>query len=208
MKILLVNSSAHLQGCTYTALMEVARTLEECGAEWELLQLGGEPLRDCIGCGGCAKKGEGQCVFDDDVVNDLIRKAREADGFVFGTPVYYAHPSGRLMSFMDRVFYSAGAAFRFKPAACVFSARRAGSVCSMDVVNKHFSICSMPIVSSNYWNHVFGNSPKEVEEDAEGLMTMKNIGKNMAWLLKCIEAGKAAGIAAPDNEKITTNFVR
>lgn len=205
MKVILVNGSSRKEGSTKRALLEVERALNAEGIETENFFIGTEPIADCLACLSCRKTGK--CVFDDKV-NEFAALAKDADGFVFGSPVYYAHPSGRLMSFMDRVFYSAGAAFRFKPAACVFSARRAGSVCSMDVVNKHFSICSMPIVSSNYWNHVFGNSPKEVKEDAEGLMTMKNIGKNMAWLLKCIEAGKAAGIAAPDNEKITTNFVR
>jgi multimeric flavodoxin WrbA len=122
--------------------------------------------------------------------------------------VYYAHPSARLMTFMDRAFHSNSAVFRYKPAAAVFSARRAGSVASMDVVNKYFTINSMPIVSSTYWNHVFGNQPEQVQQDKEGLMTMYNMGKNMAWLLKCIDLGKRSGIDHPENEKVATNFIR
>ena len=127
---------------------------------------------------------------------------------MFGSPVYYAHPSARLLAVMDRAFYSGGRSFMFKPAAAVLSARRAGQPASMDVINKHFSICSMPIVSSTYWNHVFGNTPEEVLQDKEGLMTMYNLGKNMAWLLRCIELGKGNGVCPPHNEKIKTNFAR
>ena len=209
MKILLVNSSAHLMGCTYTALMEVAHTLEACGAEWELFQLGGDPLRDCIGCGGCARKGDGQCVFDDDVVNDLIRKAREADGFVFGTPVYYAHPSGRLLSALDRAFYAGGSAFAHKPGFAVASARRAGTTASLDAVLKHLTINQMPVVSSTYWPMVHGNAPEEVLQDKEGLQTMRNAGRNLVWLISCIQAGAQAGIQPPVAERDSrTNFIR
>lgn len=205
MKVILVNGSSRKSGCTDRALIEIERALNEEGIETQRYFIGNDPVADCTACRSCAKTGK--CVINDRV-NEFTELARSADGFVFGSPVYYAHPSGRLLSFMDRAFYSGGSAFRFKPAAAVFSARRAGSVCSMDVINKHFSICSMPIVSSTYWNHVFGNTPAEVEQDAEGLMTMRNIGKNMAWLLKCIEQGKVAGIEHPENEKVTTNFVR
>lgn len=127
---------------------------------------------------------------------NLWRKQGLQDGFVFGSPVYFAHPSGRLLTFMDRAFYSGGAAFQFKPAAAVLSARRAGTTASFDVINKYFTICSMPVVSSTYWNHVYGVRPEEVAEDKEGLMTMYNIGKNMAWLLKCVELGKENGLSA------------
>lgn len=209
MKILLVNSSAHQEGCTYTALMEIAHTLEECGAEWEMVQLGGGPLRDCIGCGGCAKKGDGLCVFSDDVVNDLIRKAQEADGFVFGTPVYYAHPSGRLLSALDRAFYAGGAAFAHKPGFAVASARRAGTTASLDVILKHLTINQMPVVSSTYWPMVHGNTPAEVLQDKEGLQTMRNAARNLVWLVSCIQAGKQAGISAPQAERGSrTNFIR
>lgn len=205
MKVLLTNGSSRRQGCTGEALREVERALNENGIETELFFIGNEALPDCIACRKCREIG--RCVFDDKV-NEFVQKAREADGFVFGSPVYYAHPSGRLLSFMDRAFYSGGAAFQFKPAAAVLSARRAGTTASFDVINKYFTICSMPVVSSTYWNHVYGAQPEEVAEDKEGLMTMRNIGKNMAWLLKCIALGKENGLTHPDNEKVLTNFTR
>ena len=206
-KVLLLNGSSREQGCTYTALKEVAGALEKEGIETEIFQLGGEAIRDCIGCGACSKLGK--CVFDDDQVNAFAAKAKEADGFVFGTPVYYAHPSGRILSFLDRVFYSGGGAFAFKPGAAVASARRAGTTASLDVLNKYFTISRMPVVSSNYWNMVHGNKPEEVLQDLEGLQIMRGIGQNMAWMIKCIEAGKAAGIGYPQPEaKVRTNFIR
>lgn len=206
-RVLLVNGSSKEKGCTYTALCEVARTLENEGIETEIFQLGGNALRDCIGCGSCGRLGK--CVFDDDSVNRFVEKAREADGFVFGTPVYYAHPSGRILSFLDRVFYSGGSALAFKPGAAVASARRAGTTASLDVLNKYFTINRMPVVSSNYWNMVHGNTPEEVRQDQEGLQIMRTIGQNMAWLIRCIEAGKAAGIDYPQTEaKVKTNFIR
>lgn len=206
-KVLLINGSGNAHGCTFTALSEVAGMLNQEGIETEIIQLGKEPIRDCIGCGACAKLGH--CVFEDDLVNEVAEKARHADGFVFGTPVYYAHPSGRILSFLDRLFYSAGGAFAFKPAAGVASARRAGTTASLDVLNKYFTIARMPVVSSNYWNMVHGNTPEEVKQDLEGLQIMRGIGQNMAWMIKCIEAGKAAGIACPQTEqKVRTNFIR
>ena len=205
MKVLLVNGSSRENGCTAAALSEVARALHEEGIETENFFIGNQPLPDCIACRKCRETGK--CVFDD-AANALAAKAAECDGFVFGSPVYYAHPSARLLTVMDRAFYSGGRNFAFKPAAAVFSARRAGSVASMDVVNKYFTIQSMPIVSSTYWNHVFGNRPEEVMQDKEGLKTMYNIGKNMAWLLECIQLGKEHGVSAPENKKLNTNFIR
>ena len=166
---------------------------------------GNEALSDCIACRKC--RTSGKCVFDD-AVNVFVEKAKQADCFVFGSPVYFAHPSARLMAFMDRAFYSCGSAFAFKPAAAVLSARRAGTTASLDVINKYFTICSMPVVSSTYWNHVYGQQPEEVKEDKEGLMTMNNIGKNMAWLLKCIAYGRQNGLCHPENQKVLTNFIR
>lgn len=206
-KVLLVNGSCNEMGCTYTALTEVAAALEKEGLETEIFQLGREAIRDCVGCGGCRKLG--RCVFDDDAVNGFVDKAGKADGFVFGTPVYYAHPSGRILSFLDRAFYSGGSAFACKPGACVASARRAGTTASLDVLNKYFTINRMPVVSSNYWNMVHGNTPDEVHKDLEGLQIMRGIGQNMAWIIKCIEAGRAAGIECPKPEaKVRTNFIR
>lgn len=207
MKVLLFNGSNKPKGCTYTALSDIAKILEAEGIETEILNIGALPVRDCIGCNKCAETNS--CIFNDDMVNEWVKKARLADGFVFGTPVYYAHPSGRILSAMDRMFYSGGNAFRHKPSAVIASARRGGTTASLDVLAKHLSINEMPIVSSTYWNMVHGNTPEEVLEDTEGMQTMRNIGRNMAWLLKCIELGKEANITAPISERgIRTNFIR
>lgn len=206
MKVLLINSSAHEKGCTYRALSEVAKSLNKEGIETKIVQLK-DPINDCIGCGACKKTGE--CIIKNDMVNDFVKKAKDFDGFVFGSPVYYAHPSGRLLSFMDRIFYSGSSAFAYKPAAAVVSARRGGTTASLDVIMKHFMINKMPVISSSYWNMVHGNKPEQVEEDLEGLQTMRMLGQNMAWILKCIEAGKNNGISVPvPEEKIWTNFIR
>ena len=207
MKVLLVNGSAKVHGNTARALAEVAGALEADGIETEVFQLGAKPIRDCIDCQCCRTQGGG-CVFDDDVVNELIAAAREADGFVFGSPVYYAHPSGRILSVLDRAFYAGGDAFAHKPSAAVAVARRGGTSTTFDVLNKYLTINQMPVVSSTYWNNVFGRNPDEAEQDAEGLATMRNIGHNMAWLLRCIQAGAAAGIEPPVAEHAHTNFIR
>lgn len=205
MKVLLLNGSSRSNGCTAAALREVARALKEEGVETETVFIGNDPLPDCIACRRCREIGK--CVFDD-IVNEFVEKAKGADGFVFGSPVYYAHPSARLLTVMDRAFYSGGRYFSFKPAASVLSARRAGTTASFDVINKYFTINSMPVVSSTYWNHVYGQQPEEVQEDLEGLATMYNIGKNMAWMIKCIALGKEQGVPAPENKKVLTNFIR
>ena len=208
---MLVNGSPHKAGCTYRALEEVARTLEENGVEAEIFWIGPKPVGGCVACGGCGIKGA--CVFDD-AVNEFRAKAAEADGFIFGAPVHYAHAAGSLLAFMDRLFYSNGRAgqpnvFRFKPAAAVTSARRGGTTAALDDIQKFFTISQMPIVSSRYWNNVHGSSAEQVEQDEEGLWTMRQLGRNMAWLLKCIEAGRAAGVKLPEQEAgIWTNFVR
>ena len=207
MKVLLLNGSPRADGCTYTALCEIAKILNNEGIETEIMQIGNGTIRDCIACGGCA--GKDRCVFNDDIVNILIDKAKTSDGFVFGTPVYYAHPSGRIQSVLDRAFYSGGGAFAHKPGAVIASARRAGTTASLDVLTKHLTICQMPVVSSTYWNMVHGNSAKEVVQDLEGMQVMRNLARNMAWLLKCIELGKKNGIDAPKAEaKYYTNFIR
>lgn len=208
MKVLLINGSARKDGCTFTALSEAAKSLELNGIETEIIQTGANAIRDCVGCGAC-KGNDNGCIFKDDIVNEVIEKAKSADGFIFGSPVYYAHPSGRILSLMDRLFYAGGRHFAFKPAAAVVSARRAGTTASIDAITKHFTINQMPVVSSNYWNMVHGNSPEDVKQDFEGLQIMRVLGENMAWLLKCIEAGKNAGIDYPQKEKkIWTNFIR
>lgn len=211
MKVMLVNGSPHRHGCTDRALQEVARTLEQNGVKAEIFWIGAKPVGGCIACGGCDRTGA--CVFDD-AVNEFRAKAAEADGFVFGAPVHYAHAGASLVGFMDRLFYSNGRAgqpdvFRHKPAAAVASARRAGTTAALDDIQKFFTISQMPVVSSRYWNNVHGNTPGEVEQDAEGLWTMRQLGRNMAWLLRSIEAGRAAGLEPPAQEPgARTNFIR
>ena len=207
MKVLLVNGSPRAKGCTYTALTEVAKALESDGIKTEIFQVGAKPVRDCIACMKCRELK--RCVFDDDVANALIEKAKSADGFVFGSPVYYAHPSGILLSVLDRAFYAGGYAFAGKPGASVVSARRGGTAASFDVVNKYFGICQMPVVSSSYWNMVYGKTPDEVRQDEEGMQTMRNLARNMAYMLKCIAAGREKGILPPENNvSVRTNFIR
>lgn len=206
MKVLLINGSPHAKGCTYTALSEVAKTLNECEINTEIVQIGNQAIRGCIGCGGCS--GKGRCIFNDDAVNEIISKMEEADGLVIGSPVYFASPNGNLLSLLDRLFY-AGNCFAHKPAAAVVSARRAGTTVSLDDLNKYFTIKQMPVVSSNYWNMVHGSCPEDVQQDVEGLQTMRNLARNMAWMLKCIECGKHNGIKPPEAEKkVWTNFIR
>ena len=206
MKVILVNGSPHENGCTYTALCEVEKALKNNGIETEIFWVGNKPILGCIGCGACRKLG--RC-FADDTVNEFVEKAKSADGFIFGSPVHYAAASGAVTSFMDRAFYSGGGALRGKPAANIVSCRRGGASAAFDQLNKYFAINNMPIVSSQYWNQVHGNTPEQVKQDEEGMQTMRTLGNNMAWLLKCIEAGKAAGIDFPEREEpIRTNFIR
>lgn len=206
MKVLLVNGSPRAKGCTYTALCEVAGALEKNGIATEIFQVGASPVAGCIGCGACLKSGK---CFMADSVNDFVERAKEADGFVFGTPVHYAAASGAVTSFLDRAFYGKTAAFAGKPGAAVVSCRRGGASAAFDQMNKYFTISGMPVVSSQYWNQVHGNTPEEVRQDAEGMQTMRTLGNNMAWLLKCIAAGKEAGICYPEREPaVRTNFIR
>ncbi len=206
MKVLLVNGSPKSNGCTYTALEEVAKELNRNGIETEIFQLGADPVAGCIGCGVCLKTGK---CFRNDLVNDFLEKAKEADGFVFGSPVHFAAASGSLTGFLDRAFYGRGGLFAGKLGAAVVSCRRGGASAAIDQINKYFSISNMPIVSSQYWNMVHGNTPEEVKQDLEGMQTMRTLGLNMAWLLRCIDAGKKAGIALPEREAgVKTNFIR
>lgn len=211
MKVLLVNGGPHKNGCTYTALEEVSKTLQEEGIEIEIFWIGIKPIAGCIACKTCAKTGK--CVFDD-VVNEFVEKAKEADGFIFGSPVHYAGATGAITSFMDRVFYSASSGgkaeyFLYKPAAAISSARRAGTTATYDQLNKYFGINQMPIISSRYWNMVHGNSPEEVVKDEEGMQSMRILARDMAYYLKCIEAGREKGIALPKKEETKfTNFIR
>ena len=206
MKVLLINGSPHEKGCTYTALSEIAGVLNENGIDTEIFQIGSDPIRGCVGCGGCA--GKNKCVFQDQV-NVALDKAAKADGFIFGSPVHYASAGGAITSFLDRMFFAGKENMVYKPGAAVVSCRRAGSTATLDQLNKYFTISSMPLVGSSYWNMVHGNTPEEVLQDKEGLQTMRNLARNMAWLLHCIEAGKKAGFSVPLPESgSTTNFIR
>ena len=205
MKVLMINGSPHKDGCTFTALKEIEKELIKLEIETEIVHIGVQPIRGCIGCNKC--KG-GRCVFDDDIVNRLLEKAETADAYIFGSPVHYAGASGSLTCVLDRFFY-AGENHAYKPGAAIVSCRRGGATAAFDQLNKYFTIKNMPIVSSQYWNMVHGNTPEEVLQDAEGLQIMRTLGKNMGWLLKCIEAGKNSGISLPEKEKqIVTNFIR
>ncbi|MDD4599483.1 2-amino-4-deoxychorismate dehydrogenase [bioreactor metagenome] len=208
MKVLLINGSPKANGCTYTALSEVAKELENEKIETEIFHVGNKPIRGCIACGDCSRSKSGKCVFNDDPVNNALEKAQEVDGFVFGSPVHYAGASGLITSFLDRFFY-AGSGFQYKPGAAVVSCRRGGATAAFEQLNKYFTIANMPIVSSQYWNMVHGHTPEEVKQDLEGMQTMRTLGKNMAWLLKSIQAGREAGITLPEKEpQIVTNFIR
>ena len=209
MKVLLINGSPKEKGCTYTALTVVAKALEENGIETEIFHVGKEPIRGCVGCASCARTGSGKCVFNDDVVNTVIEKLTEADGLVVGSPVHYAAASGAITSLMDRVCYAGGGKFAFKPAASVASCRRGGASATFDQLNKYFTILSMPIVSSSYWNMVHGSVAEDVLKDEEGVQTMRQLGNNMAWMLRLIENGDKNGINRPVIEpKIKTNYIR
>ncbi len=208
MKVLMINGSPHERGTTYTALNEVAKILSENNIETEIVNLGNGAVRDCIGCLACRKL-DNKCIFEDDLINSICEKAKTADGLIIGTPVYYAHPTGRILSALDRIFYCASSNFKYKPAAAIACARRAGTTASVDVLNKYFTIAQMPVVSSTYWNVAHGANGEDVLKDEEGIQTLHNLAKNMVWLLKCIEAGKNAGIKFPETDKSKrTNFIR
>jgi len=206
MKVLLINGSPHQSGCTFRALCEVEKELKSEGIATEIFHIGAGALSGCRGCGFCRENK--RCVIDD-CVNVFAKSAAEADAFVFGSPVHYAAASGGITAFMDRLFYSSASALEYKPAAAIVSCRRGGASAAFDQLNKYFSINNMPIVSSQYWNMIHGNTPDEVEQDAEGLQIMRTLGRNAAWLLKSIEAGRKAGVSYPrKEEKLRTNFIR
>ena len=204
MKVILVNGSPHERGCTDRALREVAAALESEGVQTEMLWIRPQPVSGCTGCGACRKLKK--CVIDGDGVNDFIRKAQSADGFVFGSPVHYASAGGAMTSFLDRAFYSGGAAMKYKPGAAVASCRRAGASATFDMLNKYFTISNMPVVSSQYWNSVHGRLPGEAAQDAEGLQTMRVLARNMARMLR---AGLLASEGRPEpEERVVTSFIR
>ena len=207
MNVLMINGSPHKKGCTYTALTEVAKQLEENGIETNIVHIGGKAIQGCTACGGCAETN--RCVFKNDRVNECIDLIKKADGLVVGSPVYYASANGSLCSFLDRLFYAADAeTFALKPAAAVVSCRRGGASAAFDRLNKYFTISSMPVVSSQYWNAVHGNTPEEVMQDLEGMQIMRTLGRNMAWLIKCIEYAKGTVPYPKQEEWLATNFIR
>ncbi len=211
MKVLLFNGSPHKNGCTYTALEEIAKTLKEEGIESEIYQIGTQPISACRACYACRTLGK--CVIDDSV-NDFIEYARDFDGFIFGSPVHYASACGGITAFLDRAFFVAfasgrGDTFLHKPGAAIASARRAGTTATLDQLNKYFTITQMPIISGRYWNMVHGATADEVKQDLEGMQNMRILARNMAWHLKCKEAGEKAGIPMPKAEEtVFTNFIR
>ena len=210
MKVLLLNGSPNQHGCTYTALCEVAHAIEESSIETEILWIGNQAVRGCIGCGGCARSGKRRCVFGDDLVNTALDKMRSCDGLVVGSPVHYAAAGGSITSFLDRMFYAGGSQMRAKVGAAVCSARRAGTPATLDQLSKYFIICGMPIAPSQYWPMVHGSTPEDVRQDEEGMQIMRMLGRNMAYMIRAFALARENGLLPPDMEKpkMRTNFIR
>lgn len=208
MKALLVNGSPRPKGSTFTALSELAKTLEENGIETEIIQIGNKNIRGCIACRKCHSTGSGKCIFDD-IVNEVASKFAEADAFVIGSPVYFASPAGGAVAFLDRLFFSTlNVDKTMKVGAAVVSCRRGGNTATFDMLNKYFTMTGMPVVSSQYWNMVYGGSPEEVLQDEEGLQTMRTLGRNMAFLMKSIQLGKQQMGLPEKEQQVFTNFHR
>lgn len=205
MKVLMINGSPHKNGTTNRALEEIAVALQKNGIDSEIITVGNKEISGCLACGSCSKTGK---CFRNDIVNEIIEKIEQADGLVVGSPVYYAGLNGTLKSLLDRVFY-ARKSFDGKPATAIAVARRAGTTSTVDIINKYFMISNMPVVSSQYWNMVFGSNGVQAEQDYEGMQTMRTLGDNMAWLIKCIALGKENGVNLPEREKTErTNFIK
>ncbi len=206
MKVLLINGSPRKKSCTFRALTEISNTLNALDIETQIVSIGTTAIRGCIACNKCIETG--YCIFKDDPINEWIDIMKDSDGLIVGSPVYYAAPNPSLCAALDRMFYYKSAVYAYKPGAAIVSCRRAGSTAAIDCLNKFFTIAEMPIVSSQYWNMVHGNAPEEVTKDIEGLQTMRVLGRNMAWLLKCIDFAKDS-VAKPEiEERAWTNFVR
>lgn len=208
MNVLMINGSTREKGCTYTALSVVAEALAEQGVQSRIFWVGNHPVRDCAACGGCRKL-DSACAFQDGPVNEIIRLGKEADALVLGTSVYFSNPSGALHSVLNRVFYSSARVFRGKPGAVVASARRAGTTAALESLAQYLAYCEMPIVTSSYWNMVHGFTPEDVMQDLEGIQTLRNLGRNLAWELTCQQAARDAGLVKPKNEYgARTHFIR
>lgn len=205
MKVLLINGSPREQGNTYTALSEVAKTLQEEGVETEIISIGKKAVQGCIACGWCGR--EGRCTFRDDLYFKVMRAIKDGiDGLVVGSPVYYGGPNGSLCALLDRVFYAHGKDLQYKPAASVVVCRRGGASAAFDRLNKYFTILNMPVVSSQYWNMVYGQTPGQATQDEEGMQTMRTLGRNMAWMIKRLDLQKQ-GHPEPEPQ-VRTNFIR
>ena len=204
MKVLMINGSPNVHGCTDTALREVQKTLEESGVSSEIVWIGKKAVQGCVACNRCGELG--RCVFQDELYQTVIGKLAESDGIIFGSPVYYGGPNGSLTALMARLFYSRGDLLQGKPAASVVSCRRGGATSSFEQLNQFFYLMQMPVVTSQYWNSVHGNTPDEVRQDAEGLQTMRVLGRNMAWMLRTMAESRVPKPA--QEEWIATNFIR
>lgn len=206
MNVLLINGSPNKEGCTFTALTEVATTLNKNGVETHIMHIGKRAMQGCIACYKCKEEGAQSCAFKDDIYSEALERVQWADGLIVGSPVYYAGPNGSLCALLDRLFFSAGRHLTTKPAAAVASCRRGGGSATFDRLNKYFTINQMPVVTSQYWNMIHGMTPTEARQDAEGLQTMRTLGNNMAWMLKTI---KASPLPQPEREPwVRTNFIR
>ena len=206
MKVLLVNGSPHQYGCTFTALSEIAQTLQKENIESEIFWIGNQPVQGCAACMQCRKEGASGCIFKDELYNNFVEKMQTADGVIIGSPVYYAGPAGSLCAILDRVCFSAAGYFRHKPAACMVNCRRGGASAAFDRLNKYFTIMQMPVISSQYWNSTHGCTPDEVRQDLEGMQTMRTLARNMAHYLK---SNSAANLPLPKKEpSVATNFIR
>ena len=203
-KVLLLNGSPHPHGCTATALEEMVKVFEAEGIETELIHVGSKAIRGCIACGSCEQKGK--CIFDDDLVNQVAPKFEEADGLVVGSPVYYGSPNGTILSFLDRLFYSTSFSKHMKVGAAVVSCRRGGNTASFDVLNKYFTISGMPVASSTYWNQVHGFSAEDVKKDLEGLQTMRNLARNMSFMIRAFAEEKKTSGYPEVEHSFFTNF--
>jgi len=206
MKVLLINGSPHKEGSVFTALSEVATELNKQGIETEIFHIGNQPIMGCTACGACAETG--YCVFKNDPVNECVDLAHKADGIIVGSPVYYASPNGALCAFLDRMFFLKSNKYAYKPAAAIVNCRRGGASTAFDVLNKYFTISNMLVVGSQYWNDTHGMQPGDVQQDLEGLQTMRTLAKNMAWLLKCLEVAKPSVPYPVKEPRQSTNFIR
>ena len=211
MKVVAFNGSPHKKGNTYNAIETVAKELEKEGIEVEIVHVGNKAIRGCIACGGCSRNQNERCVLDKDEVNEWIQKMKEADGIILGSPVYYSAIAGTMKSFLDRAFYVAssnGGMFRHKVGASVVAVRRSGGIPVFDQLNNYINYSEMIMPTSNYWNVAYGTAPGEVTQDEEGMQIMRVLGKNMAWMMKVVEAGKSQVKENEKEDKVFTNFIR